>query len=169
VPVWEADHRIKTLAGLPSIFPPTDYRWRKTSKGKTIEKPVAIIHRTCYFGFREGQVAEDYQTMIKVSDFFNFGLRVLGIEVGKPYALTSEDIARLKLLDKEGSKRALTLVHKSIRPGDAVKVSADYKSGALSDISAVLVGFDGDTAEIDALMLGAPRTMSVPAWAVEKA
>jgi hypothetical protein len=168
-PVWEVDYHVRRLAGLPSIHPPTDYRWRKTPKGRKVERPVAIIHRTCYFGFRKGLGPEDYQRMLKVSDYFHFGLAVLGMDRGQPYALKPAEIARLKLLDKEGVRRTLTEVHKSLRAGEAIRISGEYKEGALTDWSGLLLGFDGEWAKVQGVMLGAVRDMSVPAWAVERA
>jgi hypothetical protein len=158
---------------------------RRGPRGLRIDKPVAIIHCTCYFGFRRNAVAEDYQRMVAVAGFFygksrdgRVPLQVLGIERGKPYVLSADDIATLRRLDLEGSQKALTAVHKSIKPGEAVRVSAIYKDGALVDLMGpdpekkgppVLMGFDGDKAQIHAWMIGAPRVMTVPAWAVERA
>lgn len=163
--IWDVDYLVRKHAGLESIRPPTELCWRKTTKGKKVERPRAIVHCTCYFGFKDWS---DYHEMRKVSDHFNLGIQqILGMERGIPYVLTGDDIACLRLLDEQGSERAKTRVHETLRIGDTCKVADTYKNGALADVVGVFKAIDGNDVDLEVLMFGAARIVSVPAWAVE--
>jgi transcription antitermination factor NusG len=209
-PVWEVDYRLRTDPDLllPTVRPPIEYRWRKSSqrrnggklrppakplapmsrwrkeraeealatavaaepepkRGKEkprdkVRRPAAIVPCYVYPGFRNW---DDYHRMMTKSEELELGLQgLVGMSHGNPYRLTPGDVAFLQSITETGTERARTQIHKSIKPGETVKIAGTAFEGWHAKLERI--DDARDLAEVWIEFLGSMRLIPVPLSAI---
>jgi hypothetical protein len=159
---------------------PEEEQETKRSKGKDksqgrsghkVRRPTAIVPCYIYPGFERGCGWEDYRALKTLSDDLGWGIQGLP-QYWDPqtqdyayYALSPAQVRWLEEVTEGDGLRARTQVHKSLGPGDAVKITQEAWAGH----EGKFVRVDRDYAKVLIHIFGSLQIVSVPLGAVERA
>jgi transcription antitermination factor NusG len=127
-----------------------------------VRRPAAIVPCYVYPGFRSW---DDYHRMMRLSEELNLGLHgLIGMREGEPRVLRPEEQRFLESVTEGGTAAAKTAIHRSIKPGEDVRIA----SGPFAGHEAKFSGMGRDYAEVLIQIFGQMRVVSVPVGAVER-